>query len=155
MAAAVAPPTAYAQRAGITAVVEARRAIEAEACALAAERRTAADLRAIGRALAARHARLGEIEGLVDADLAFHRRIVVAAHNGVLLTMFDGLTVQVRQAMIDLLRSGAVQSTPADHHAHVRMAEAVRAGDGALAAGLSRAHLTGLGDAVARLPRGD
>src|SRR5690606_9510673 len=68
------------RRADIVAVIEARVAIEAEAAALAAQRRTPADLRAIRRALAARAAHRSGIEEHVDADTAFHRGIVVAAH---------------------------------------------------------------------------
>src|SRR5687768_2280435 len=47
---------AVLRRATIAAVIEARIAIEAEAAALAAQRRTPADLRAIRRALAGRRA---------------------------------------------------------------------------------------------------
>lgn len=131
-------------RASIAAIVEARIAIETEACRLAAERRTPADLRAIGRALAKRHEHLGRIEALVDADLVFHRSIVVAAHNRVLLEMFDGVTPRTREAMIEVLRAGKVSSDSADHHKHVRFAEAIRAHDATTAADLSRVHLEGL-----------
>lgn len=133
-----------AERAEIIEVVDARIALETEACRLAAERRSTADLRAIGSALAARHERLDDLDELISADLVFHRKIVVAAHSRVILEMFDVLTPKTRAAMIALLRAGVVTTDPPDHHAHVRMAEAIRARDGALAADLSRAHLSAL-----------
>lgn len=77
------------RRATIAAVIEARIAIEAEAAALAAQRRTPADLRAIRRALAARETHGEPIADHVDADMAFHRAVIVAAHNDVLTQLFD------------------------------------------------------------------
>src|SRR5690606_30187757 len=67
------------RRATIAAVLEARIAIEAEAAALAAGRRTPADLRAIRRALSVRATEGRTIADLVDADTAFHRAVIVAA----------------------------------------------------------------------------
>ncbi len=72
---------AVLRKAGIAAVIEARIAIETEAAALAAVRRTPADLRSIRRALADRGAQRSDIESHVDADTAFHRTIVAASHN--------------------------------------------------------------------------
>lgn len=95
---------AVLRRADIVAVIEARAAIETEAAALAAERRTPADVRAIRRALWDRGDRRTILEDHVDADTAFHRSIVAAAHNPILLELFDGFTPRLRQAMIDMLR---------------------------------------------------
>ena len=54
------------------------------AAALAARRRTPTDLRAIRQALVGRADTTLTLEGHVDADMAFHRAVVVAAHNEVL-----------------------------------------------------------------------
>lgn len=131
-------------RAGILSVIEARAAIETEAAALAASRRTPADLRAIRRALAEREARRSDIEGHVDADTAFHRAIVAAAHNPILLELFDGFTPRMRRAMVEMLRIGGVFGGDEDHAAHARLAEAVAAREPEAAADLSRAHLRSL-----------
>ena len=128
-------------RADILAVIEARVAIETEAAALAAERRTAAELRAIHRALAERDAQRDRIESHVDADTAFHRSIVVAAHNPILLELFDGVTPRVRQAMIEMLRIRERFGGDEDQAGHARLADAVAARDAARAAALSREHL--------------
>ncbi|MGF6821800.1 DNA-binding FadR family transcriptional regulator [Microbacterium sp. ZKA21] len=139
---------AVLRRADIVAVIEARIAIEAEAAALAAERRTAADLRAIRRALAARDNDADGIEAHVDADTAFHRCIIVAAHNPILLELFDGFTPRLRQAMIEMLRLRSDHGGPGDHERHARLADAVSSKDAATAASESRAHLRRLKEAL-------
>src|SRR5215470_14417357 len=72
---------AVLRRADIVSVIETRIAIESEAAALAAERRTPAELRALRRALDIRAATRESSEAHVDTDMTFHRHIVVAAHN--------------------------------------------------------------------------
>ena len=93
-----------AVRADIIAVLEARTAIEVEAAALAAERRTAADLDELRRTLAERDRRRTDIRAHVEADMAFHRAVVVASGNPVLRELFDGFAPRSLQAMIDMLR---------------------------------------------------
>jgi GntR family galactonate operon transcriptional repressor len=68
---------------------EIRRVIEPEASALAAERASAGEIEAIGRAftvMAAAEAE-GTTEAAIMADLDFHRAILSAAHNDLLLQM--------------------------------------------------------------------
>lgn len=139
---------AVLRRADIVAVIEARIAIEAEAAAHAAERRTPTDLRAIRRALAQREEHREQIESLVDADTAFHRAIVAAAHNPILLELFDGFTPRLRAAMIDMLRIRKEFGSDADHTAHSLLADAIASRDEAAARDLSRSHLAALGDAL-------
>lgn len=140
---------AMLRRADIAAVIEARIAIEAEAAALAARRRTPADLRALRRSLAAREPHGEPIPDHVDADMAFHRTVVVAAHNDVLTQLFDTFLPRLRPAMIDMLAIRPVPSEQADHAAHTRLVEAIAAGDPTAAAEFSRAHLTQLKAAFA------
>ncbi|SDQ13181.1 FadR/GntR family transcriptional regulator [Leucobacter chromiiresistens] len=149
---------AVLQRAGIAAVLEARTAIEVEAAALAARRRTAAELETLRIALEERQRRRGDLDALVDADMAVHRGIVAAAHSPILLELFDGFAPRSRAAMIDMLRSRAAagaggdrsdvhgagsdpRSGDADHDAHEQMYLAIEAGDADAAARLTRAHL--------------
>jgi len=139
---------AVLRRADIVAVLEARIAIEAEAAALAAERRTASDLRAIRQALAARDNAADGVEAHVDADTAFHRSIIVAAHNPILLELFDGFTPRLRQAMIEMLRLRSDHGGPDDHDRHARLAGAVSDKDAVTAASESRAHLLRLKEAL-------
>lgn len=136
------------RRADIASVIEARLAIESEAAALAAARRTPTELRALRRALDGRAAPL-TLEAHVDADTAFHRQIVVAAHNEILLELFDGFVPRVRRAMVEMLRLRPLPSEAADHAAHVDLAEAIAARDADAAARLSRRHLTALAERLA------
>lgn len=140
---------AVLRRADIVTVLEARLAIEAEGAALAAVRRTPADLRAMGRALAARAAAGDSVEDLVDADTAFHRTVVTAAHNDVLIGMFDAFIPRLRHAMVDMLRIRPLADPHADHQAHEVLLDAVRKRDPEAAAAASRVHLTALKDALA------
>lgn len=137
------------RRAGVAAVIEARIAIETEAAALAASRRTPADLRAIRRALADRAAHRSDLESHVDADTVFHRSIVAAAHNPVLLDLFDSFTPRLREAMIEMLRIRRVFGGDEDHDAHAVLTDAIADRDATGAAELSRAHLLTLRDALA------
>lgn len=132
---------AVLRRADIVSVIEARIAIESEAAALAAVRRTAADVRAIRRALELRGGSATSIEAHVDADTAFHRTVIVAAHNEILIDLFDSLTPRLRSAMIDMLRIRADHGGAADHERHVRLAETVISKDADAASSESRSHL--------------
>ncbi|MCX4098310.1 FadR/GntR family transcriptional regulator [Nocardia sp. alder85J] len=132
------------RRSDIVTVIEARLAIETEAAALAAIRRTPADLRMMRRALAGRAAVTGPIEALVDADTAFHRTVIVAAHNEVLSQMFDAFVPRLHHAMADMLSLRPLADPEADHEAHERLFEAIRARAADTAATASRVHLTAL-----------
>ena len=140
---------AVLRKAGIAAVIEARIAIETEAAALAAVRRTPADLRSIRRALADRGAQRSDIESHVDADTAFHRTIVAASHNPVLLDLFDSFTPRLRESMIEMLRLRREFGDDADHDAHAEQVEAIADRDESAASARSRAHLLALRDALA------
>jgi len=133
------------RRASIVAVLEARVAIESEAAALAALRRTPDDLRTVRRALAQRAAAPDDDpETLVDVDTAFHRAVVAAAHNEVLLELFDSFVPRVRTAMVDMLRLRTTSSPHDDQSAHTEIVEAVAARDAGGAARSSRTHVTSL-----------
>ncbi len=129
------------RRASITTVLEARIAIEAEAAALAAERRTPAQLRAMRVALAARAAADTAPEPHVDADMALHRLIVAASGNEVLVELFDGFVPRVRTAMVDMLKIRPTASHEADQAAHAAVVDAIADRDSRRASELSRAHL--------------
>lgn len=141
------------RRSDILAVIEARTAIEAESAELAATRRTPANLRAIRRALEGRGVHRDDIAAHVDADTAFHRAVVAAAGNPILLELFDGFTPRIRPAMIEMLRlRGAFGSDDfsgsQDHGHHIDLAQAITDRDAPRAAALSRAHLRSLGEAI-------
>lgn len=137
------------RRADILSVIEARIAIETEAAALAAERRRPADLRAIRKSLAHRRDHRGGIEELVDTDTAFHRTIVVAAHNPILIELFDDFTPRLRSAMIDMLRMRKEFGDDADQDAHAQLVESIAAHDGRDAGEQTRTHLLSMKQGLA------
>lgn len=132
------------RKADVVTVLEARTAIEVEATTLAAVRRTPPDLRAIRRALAMRTAPGQSVEEHVDADMALHRAIVVAAHNDVLLELFDGFIPRVRRAMVDMLGIRPVADDEADQDIHAEVVAAIADRRPEEAARVSRAHLAAL-----------
>ncbi|WP_424217374.1 FadR/GntR family transcriptional regulator (plasmid) [Streptomyces sp. BI20] len=131
-------------RADAVSVIEARIGVEAEAAALAARRRTPADLRALRRTLRERSLTGPEVEAHVRADMAFHRAVVLAAHNEVFTELFDAFVPRVHRSMVEMLRVRPLPSAEADHTAHELLFEAIRARDAVAAAEASRTHLRNL-----------
>lgn len=136
------------KRANITAVLEARLALEGEAAGLAAVRRAPADIDAIRRDLRLRSERRSGISELVDADIAFHRSIVAASHNEVLLSLFDTMTPRLRSSMAEMLDMADGFGDDPDHEAHELVVEAICAQDANRARSLTRAHLRDLSNAM-------
>lgn len=132
------------RRADIASVIEARIAIEVEASALAAERRTPGELRGLRRAAEERNARRSSIEEHVDADTALHRGIVAAAHNPILTGLFDSFTPRSRRAMIELLQLRGEHGSDADQDVHTRIVDAIADKNSGAAAALTREHLLAL-----------
>jgi GntR family transcriptional repressor for pyruvate dehydrogenase complex len=75
----------------VLAIVELRKGIEAEAAALAAERRTRKELAAIEKALAHIAAITKARGDSAKADMQFHRAIAEAAHNPYYIAVLDYL----------------------------------------------------------------
>ena len=96
------------------------------------------------RALDGRRSHAPGVEAHVDADTAFHRSVVVAAHNPILLELFDGFTPRLRQAMVEMLRLRSDDGGQADDDRHALLVDAVASRDSARAAAESRSHLADL-----------
>jgi DNA-binding FadR family transcriptional regulator len=128
------------RRAAVLEAYEVREALEVQAARLAAGRRTEADIGALRACLAARDSARGSDVRFVEADLAFHRAVVAAAHNPLLAEMFDSFAAVLREALIAIRSDQAVQGPDADA-AHARLAAAIEAGDAAAAAQATHDHL--------------
>lgn len=124
-------------------VVEVRHTVEIEAARLAASRRDEADIAALRRALDARSAASGAgAAAFVDADIALHRAVVVAAHNPVLTELFETFVPRLREAMLDLTAALDLSAgNEPDADAHRLLVEAVADGDAEEAVRISTAHL--------------
>lgn len=107
-------------------VLEVRRSLEVEATRLAAQRRTEAqvtELRALRDTRASAYAS-GELDRMVTADLALHRTIAQAAHNPVLLALYENL----QDAISENIRFN-FEHPVHDDDSHHALVEAVAAGD--------------------------
>ncbi len=122
-------------------VVEVRRALEIEAARLAARRRTAL---AASTLLERRDERAvayvsGDLDAMVETDLALHRPLVRAAGNPVLLSLYENL--------IDAIGENIRFNFVTDYHgqtAHDTLIEAIVAGDAAKAVLETTAYLSAL-----------
>jgi GntR family transcriptional regulator, transcriptional repressor for pyruvate dehydrogenase complex len=128
------------RRAAALEVYEVREALEVQAARLAAIRRTDADIAAVRACLAERERSRDEETSFVEADLAFHRAVVAAAHNPLLAEMFDSLAAVLREALIAVRSDQRVRDPGADA-AHARLAVAIEAGDAAAAAQATHDHI--------------
>ncbi|MFD9890836.1 FadR/GntR family transcriptional regulator [Amycolatopsis sp. NPDC059027] len=129
------------RRAAVIDVYEVRVALEVEAGSLAAARRTTADLKALRTALAASD-RAGSLPELLDADVAFHRAVVVAAHNPVLTEVFDSFLDAMRAVATSVTTLDTDEETTHDHQrAHHDLLAAIEAGDADAAAQATRRNV--------------
>ncbi|MEW2549370.1 FCD domain-containing protein [Streptomyces sp. NPDC047002] len=130
-------------------VAEVRATLESSAARLAAARRTDRDLRQLD-ALLERRAdawHTADTEAFVAADSALHLAVVSAAHNEVLTALYADLGDVVREALRDQVSGAPATEGLMDHR---RLVEAVRAGDGELAAAEAAGHALSCPPAAAR-----
>lgn len=85
-------------RSAVVQMVEVRRALEAEVAALAATRRSAAELKRLKAAVAALENAVAAGGDGVEEDVRFHRAIADAAHNPFLISTLDYLAQFLRGA---------------------------------------------------------
>ena len=124
-------------------LLEVRRSLDPLAAALAAERRTKADIAAI-REAAAGVEPLRHDAGLDDlaAHRRFHAAVSRASHNALLVATLDGLwdkADRYRRFGLEVERSQAERDRTAAEH--VRLVECVVAGDADGAAAVMRDHV--------------
>jgi GntR family transcriptional repressor for pyruvate dehydrogenase complex len=135
-------------------MVEVRRALEAEAAALAAQRRTAADVKRIQQAVQALDKAVAGGGDGVEEDLRFHRSIAQAAHNPFLMDTLDYLAQFMRGA-ISVTRANEARRadfTTQVRGEHAAIADAIAAGDVARARAAAGRHMA---NAVRRIQRAD
>lgn len=123
---------------------ELRRILETEAAALAATRADAAQLAAVKAALDRMGGEERWEDGSIDADLLFHREIAKATGNAYIHTFISFVCEQIRQSIYyarltnplhDLIEVNVAE--------HVRIWEALAAGDAEAARAAMRDHITG------------
>ena len=85
-------------------------------------------------------ARDGDLRRQIAHDVAFHRKIVAAAGNQILLEVWSSLHIEARTT-VTLVKTHIDPETLAE--LHVPILEAIRSGDRAVAAAASRRHFDG------------
>jgi len=95
-------------------LLEVRRPLESEIAALAAERRSPAQLDTLEASLAALQA-LSTLELRVDADLLFHRTLAEAAANPVFLLLLDTVAGLLRASRYASIGTHGVQAAVDGH----------------------------------------
>lgn len=138
--------------AAVLQMVEVRRALEAEAAALAAARRTARSVKRIKTAMTAIDAAVAKGGDGVTEDLAFHAAIAEASGNPYLLATLAYLN----QFLIDATRVTRANEATRDDLAeavrveHARVARAIDEGDVAAARFAGAAHMVNAAERIGR-----
>ncbi|WP_082398826.1 FadR/GntR family transcriptional regulator [Pseudonocardia sp. EC080625-04] len=125
-------------------VIEARQALEVRIAALAARRRTDADLVRIDEAVAAMAADVDGGGRGVRGDEQFHAAVTTAAHSGLLGTLMGEISELIRESRIESLSQ---PGRPAESlAAHRLVVEAIRAQDADAAARTMAEHIDAVSD---------
>ncbi len=142
---------AHAQR--IPEVIDARDALETKIAALAAERRTDADLEAIEDALSVMEQDIDDGGRGVRGDELFHGAVTAAAHSRLLTHMMDEISGLILETRIESLGQ---PGRPRDSLvAHRRIADAIRAQDPGEASRAMHAHVEKVSDVAILRPPDD
>jgi DNA-binding FadR family transcriptional regulator len=105
-----------------------RASLERDAAAEAAVHRTQADVAAIQEAAAARRDACGGANRarFVEADVAFHRAVIAATGNPVLVDLYAGLTEALQRSVTEV---DEYDEDPETFPGHDELAAAIAAGD--------------------------
>lgn len=133
------------RRARLPDVLDAREALEVKLAALAAERRTGADLQEIDSALDGMEAGIGVgLEDVERADAKFHGAVAAAARSAVLARFMGQISDEVAESRRESLRQPGRPARSLEQHR--RVARAIRLGDAVRAEDAMRHHLATVRD---------
>jgi GntR family transcriptional regulator, transcriptional repressor for pyruvate dehydrogenase complex len=134
---------------------ELRRILETESATLAASRRSKKQLAAIKAALDRMGGEERWEEGSIEADLAFHREIAKATGNDYIHTFISFVCEQIRRSIhYARLTNPLHDLVEINVGEHVRIYEALAAGDPEAAGAAMAAHIAGAAERVGiRLPQ--
>jgi GntR family transcriptional regulator, transcriptional repressor for pyruvate dehydrogenase complex len=128
------------------ALAEARRLLEPELAALAAERGTEEELNEIDRLahITEHEARAGS--SFVESDIMFHRQIARSAHNPILQSMIEGFNDLLLQSRMRVAMEPALTKRTVRYH--LLLAEAICERNAGQARLLMLAHMNDMVDSV-------
>lgn len=128
---------------------ELRRILETESATLAASRRSQENLAAIKAALDRMSGEERWKDGSIEADLTFHREIALATGNSYIHTFISFVCDQIRRSIhYARLTNPLHDLVEVNVGEHVRIYEALVAGDPAAAGAAMTAHIIGAADRV-------
>lgn len=144
------PEGCDANHADLANVFELRLDLEGAAAALAAVRRTDADIEALGSILATLADNLYTPDRAVELDIAFHVAVGDATHNRYFKDLLQYLNLQIRESVrAGRTHSLAYPNLPDEvHREHMSLFDAIRQGNPAAARTAAMSHLR---QAAARL----
>jgi GntR family transcriptional repressor for pyruvate dehydrogenase complex len=122
------------------AILEAREQLEPVCAQLAAERRTAAELRALTDATEAVERQLGDVSAYLTANVDWHVTVARISHNELLSAFMEALATAVRTAT-DIKDFNSRDVRKAAILAHRRVLDAITDGDGPRARHLMERHV--------------
>jgi GntR family transcriptional repressor for pyruvate dehydrogenase complex len=141
------------RRNGLTEAVELRRILEPPIAAHSALRRSDADIARLDAILARMESALGDVPRWIEADLDFHEAVAASSANRLLDFQIRGLRPVIREVM-EIFNSREAR-TQADwrqtYQRHVRVVEAIRAGDASTAFAAMNSHFEAAEAAIAEL----
>ena len=137
------PQAMSADRADLADVYELRLDLEGAAAALAAVRRTDADIDALAAILKSLADNLYTADHAVELDIAFHVAIADATHNRYYVDLLQYLNLQIRQTVQTARTHSLARERLPDevHREHVRIFDAIHAGDPLAARIAATSHL--------------
>jgi DNA-binding GntR family transcriptional regulator len=132
--------------ASIARVYQVRGALDALAASLAAQqgRSIAPELLARGRA----STRGGDVQAMIEADMAFHRAVYAASGNPMIEQSARLHWCHIRRAMGAVMQSSSLRTAVWDEHEGI--AHAIAIGDAVLAERLSREHCENASNTMSR-----
>lgn len=143
-----------ASRDGMREAVELRRVVEPPIAALAAQRRGEADIAHLRALIERMRAALDDVPAWIEADLDFHETLAAMAGNRLLRLQSVALRPIVRE-ILEAFNAADRGRTRADCEAtlrrHIRIAEAVIAGDAAAARHAMELHFEAADQAIAEI----
>ena len=119
-------PLTMARRAGLRDQYEARLALDAQAARLAALRRTPETVAHLRMLLAERGNAHGDKAGFIARDFAFHRAVIAASQNAVLVGMYDFFSTLIAETIEASLSEELPEP---DAAAHAAIVDAIESGD--------------------------
>ncbi len=123
----------------IAEIIEVRKIIETELCALAAKRAEAEDIKALGESLRQMKAQVNDANGFINSDHHFHLCVAKAAKNSLLGDFIEKIRDLLRSNISLVIQRSNISKRSLDHHQ--RIYEAIKEGDGFRARKAMSAHL--------------